>query len=571
MPARLIFALLGIFACGLVAAQPPAVSPKDSPPIIIRPQKAGTIPEKDPPGVIVIRPGGKLPSQKKEEAKEQPAPAVLEPKAPAADGDEIFAYWFAAAVEGQQIGYLHWAAREVEKNGKKFWIGVKYQKFTVARFGQVVAQFGEESTIETPDGDVVLTSMRQGLGMNQALALTGTVEGKTLKIRGEGAAAGASDTPWPGGVTGIAREPFLFKEKQLKPGGTFEYSSYVPQVNRVVKITVTLEAEESKSFWPNTPAKKYLRFVSKMEPVGDFKLPPATTWVDAESFEPILVEFDYPGLGGRVSFLRTTEDAAKRPITNPPDLFKIQSIPLDREIRGIHGRGAVVYKVSMPREDEPATLFPHDFRQGVKNLDEKAKTLELHLAASHGSDKNSKPLPDPGKEFFSSNFFINWDDANVKGHAAKAVANLPPGAAVWDRARAIETWVHDNMKSIEFSQAMATSDNVAKSLSGDCTEYAMLAAAMCRANGIPSRTALGLVYASGTGGKPYLAYHMWFEVFADGQWLPLDATLGQGGIGPGHVKITDHSWHEEKSLAPILPVLRVLMAKPSFEVVKVSP
>ena len=72
-------------------------------------------------------------------------------------------------------------------------------------------------------------------------------------------------------------------------------------------------------------------------------------------------------------------------------------------------------------------------------------------------------------------------------------------------------------------------------------------------------------------GKPFLAYHMWFEVYAEGQWLPLDATLGQGGIGPGHIKITDHSWHEEKSFAPLLPVLRALMAKPTVEVLKVGP
>ena len=49
--------------------------------------------------------------------------------------------------------------------------------------------------------------MRQGLGKDQALALTGTVEGKTLKVKGEGAAAAASDTPWPGGVVGLVREP----------------------------------------------------------------------------------------------------------------------------------------------------------------------------------------------------------------------------------------------------------------------------------------------------------------------------------------------------------------------------
>ena len=99
----------------------------------------------------------------------------------------------------------------------------------------------------------------------------------------------------------------------------------------------------------------------------------------------------------------------------------------------------------------------------------------------------------------------------------------------------------------------------------------MLAAAMCRSVGVPSRTVLGLVYAPGPGGKPFLAYHMWFEAYAEGQWLPLDATLGQGGIGPGHVKIADHSWHDERTFAPLLPVLRVLMAKPTFEVVKVSP
>ena len=127
------------------------------------------------------------------------------------------------------------------------------------------------------------------------------------------------------------------------------------------------------------------------------------------------------------------------------------------------------------------------------------------------------------------------------------------------------------MRAVDFTQAMATADHVAKTLSGDCTEYAMLGAAMCRAVGVPSRTVLGLVYATDRGGKPVMAYHMWFEVYADGQWVPLDATLGLGGIGPGHVKITDHSWHDERSFAPLLPVLRVLTARPAFGVVKVTP
>lgn len=564
---------------GWLAAQPPASPPAAPPPIVFKPgTPGGPSSPTPPPGVIVIRPIGQpspatppasgpknpgTPSLTVQPNAEQPAPEKPDPTA-------VFDYWFAAAVEGERIGYLHWTGREVEKNGRKLFIGTKYQNFTLARFGQIVTQFGEESTVESPEGEVLLTSMRQGLGTNQALALTGTVEGKTLKVKGEGAAEGATDTPWPGGVTGLTREPRLFKEKMPKSGESFEYVTYVPQVNRVVKVTVTFEGEESTALWPNTPPRKLLRFVSRMDPVGNFKLPAATTWCDAQSVEPLRVEFDFPGLGGRVTFLRTTEAAAKAPVTNPPDLFKTQSIRLDREIPGIHTRASAVYKVTLPKDDDPATAIPTDGRQEVKNLDPKAKTLELHVSAVHGPVKGGVAQPAPGKEFLGSSFFINWDNPLVKAHAAKAVAALGADASAWDKAKSIERWVNQNMRAVEFSQAMATSDNVAKTLSGDCTEYAMLAAAMCRAAGVPSRTVLGLVYAPGAGGKPFLAYHMWFEVYADSQWVPLDATLGQGGIGPGHVKITDHSWHEERSFAPLLPVLRVLMAKPECRVLKVG-
>jgi hypothetical protein len=460
----------------------------------------------------------------------------------------------------------------------KFLLGEKYQNFTVARFGQLVTIFGEESTVETANGEVTTVSRRQGIGKDQALAQTGVVEGKILRIRGEGAAASAHDTPWPGGVTGIASEPGLFKRHAaLKVGETFDYLTYTPQVNRVIKVVTTFEGEESTALWPNTPPRKLRRYISRMEPLPieggrTVTLPATTTWCDAATADPLRVEFDFPGLGGRVTFLRTTEAAAKSRVTNPPDLFKVQSIRLDREIPGIHSKASVVYRVVLPRDDDPATAFTADTRQEVKNLDPKAKSFELHVSASHGPVKVAAGQPAPGPEFLGSSFFINWDNAPVKAHTAAATAGLQVDAAAWDKAKAIERWVHTNMKAVDFSQAMATADNVAKTLSGDCTEYAMLAAAMCRAAGVPSRTVLGLVYAPAPGGgKPFLAYHMWFEVYAEGQWVPLDATLGQGGVGPGHVKIAEPSWHNEQSFTPLLPVLRVLMAKPAFEVGRVSP
>src|SRR5713226_7633081 len=100
------------------------------------------------------------------------------------------------------------------------------------------------------------------------------------------------------------------------------------------------------------------------------------------------------------------------------------------------------------------------------------------------------------------------------------------------------------MKILNFTEAMTTADHVAKTLEGDCSEFSMLAAAMCRAVKIPSRIAVGLVYVDDRNRGPVLAYHMWTEVWAKGQWLPLDATLGRGSVGAGHLKIADHSWQD---------------------------
>ena len=76
-----------------------------------------------------------------------------------------------------------------------------------------------------------------------------------------------------------------------------------------------IRPEEAVALWPKEPARKLRRYVSRMEPVGNFRLPPALTWVDAETFEPLKMEFDFPGFGGKITFLRTTKEAATAAVT----------------------------------------------------------------------------------------------------------------------------------------------------------------------------------------------------------------------------------------------------------------
>ena len=80
---------------------------------------------------------------------------------------------------------------------------------------------------------------------------------------------------------------------------------------------------------------------------------------------------------------------------------------------------------------------------------------------------------------------------------------------------------------------------------------------MLRAKKIPSRIAVGLVYIEKShqfGG------HMWSEAKLGDQWVPLDATLGRGGIGGAHIKMANSSFADDGP-APVLsflPMMKVL-------------
>ncbi len=222
---------------------------------------------------------------------------------------------------------------------------------------------------------------------------------------------------------------------------------------------------------------------------------------------------------------------------------------------------AAVYRITVKGEKDAAAAFAQDGRQKAVNV--RGATFDLQVNASKGP-KNPKRVGKADDEFTQSSYFITSADAKVIQLARQAVGiEKDP----WKKALRIEKWVHDNMRSTN-GEELAPADHVARHLEGDCTEYAMLMAAMCRAEGIPSRTAMGMVYADTETG-PVMAFHMWTEVWVAAEWIPLDATMGRGYVGAAHLKVTDNSWHDTRSFTPLLPLMRVL-GKTQVEVVSVK-
>jgi transglutaminase-like putative cysteine protease len=155
------------------------------------------------------------------------------------------------------------------------------------------------------------------------------------------------------------------------------------------------------------------------------------------------------------------------------------------------------------------------------------------------------------REYLASCYYIDSDDRRITELVQEVVGNETDP---WRAALRIERWVNRNMR-VDAAAPFVPASQVARSLRGDCRHYAILAAALCRAAGIPARTAVGLVQ---NGSTPSLGFHLWSEVNIDGQWRGLDATLGQGGVGVAHLKVADDSWQGVRSLTPFLPAQRVL-------------
>lgn len=152
----------------------------------------------------------------------------------------------------------------------------------------------------------------------------------------------------------------------------------------------------------------------------------------------------------------------------------------------------------------------------------------------------SAQLPD--SRFREPEPFLESDDPLVVRLARAAVGEARDDA---ERAQRLVAWLHERMRA-EPVATVPSARAVARTLRGDCNEYAVLLAAMARAVGIPARVVAGAMYADGA-----FAYHAWNELWL-GDWVAADATLGQLPADATHVKLLDGGPAAQVELAAVL-------------------
>lgn len=502
-------------------------------------------------------------------------PAATTSAAATTQSEKVREVWEISRIEGQKVGHARTRIECVrDERGEPLERIEMEQTVALARFGQQLRQTLRLVSWERPAGGLVRFESQVSSGGEWTLT-RGQVSGGKLDI--ETATPGKTERqslPWTEQLGGFFAVERLMRQP-WKSGERRSVQALVPLLNQIGKTELQDAGIEALRIEGQS---RSLRKIRRVDTVGAIKLE-STHWIDDEG-ESVRSVSTFPPPG--METVRTDQAAAlaEQSANAAFDLGAATRIPVANMPPDPHGSREIVYlaEIASGSIDD---VFPDGPSQRVRKLDDRraevrvlavrptsaspakpsdAKPSDAKLNATNASDPKEPqadserpPLADaPTDDERLANGLVQSDDPAVVALAKQAV---PDESDPWRLAIALESLVRRHVQPKQFSQAMATAAEVARSGEGDCTEHAVLLAAVCRARGLPARVAIGLVYAESLGG---FAYHMWNEVWIDGQWIPLDATLARQGIGAGHLKLAGSSLRGADAFAALLPVVNVL-------------
>lgn len=445
--------------------------------------------------------------------------ALMLPVAPARGADEgarvLTDDWYTVYLNGGKAGYQY--EQVTERAGDAAQYETRAQTDFAVRRGNVSMHIADDTTVtEDADGRLVAFRKVQTQGP-QTVTWEGKVEGKEMVLTTS--TAFSTDTkrlPVPDGLC-----PWALRRLEEKmgraPGTKYTAKAFVPDVpDRSVEVGAEAVGREDVQVFEVTKRldRTDIR-ISIMPGVA------TSQWTDdAGTVWLIRVQM----LGNLTLESRKTTREMAISENDSADILAASVIATDRPIpspRSLERLEIVLEPTAK------STQVPNVSSDPYQQVRREPNGLHVTLQRAHASPAKSYKLPYAGQEYaelLKPNTWLETADPVVAGMGREAVKGETDALKA---AQAIEAYVRSAVTEKGLSLGFATAAETAAQKSGDCTEHAVLVAALARAAGMPSRVVGGLAYAEKLPGAPNggFGYHMWAEVYV-GEWLPLDAALG---------------------------------------------
>jgi len=151
------------------------------------------------------------------------------------------------------------------------------------------------------------------------------------------------------------------------------------------------------------------------------------------------------------------------------------------------------------------------------------------------------------EKYLQATPFIQSDNPVILDFVRKQVGGEKKAYAL---VRKLTRWVYGNIEK-KPTLSIPSALEVLATKQGDCNEHAVLLTAFCRAAGVPSRVAAGLVHLNGS-----FFYHAWCEVFL-GRWVSVDPTMDQVPADVSHIKFVDGDLENQIAILKLIGKLEI--------------
>lgn len=332
--------------------------------------------------------------------------------------------------------------------------------------------------------------------------------------------------------------PAFAERETAKLAGTTDktvtYRTYQPEYQTSTRITITSKGLEKTEIHDGSTVE-----ATRLDTaVASIPMMKPTTWIDASgktvkvSMKMAGMQFDTYRVKSQAE-ARGTGEVAK----DSPDLFQ-RSLIIENDPIPVPRRLDRAWVTVRVRGDDGKLPAIHALGYDVTRTDDGLVVRADRVVPPSGK-QGLRPLasvPDDLDDAMAPSSMIQSDADEIVKIAKEVVGDT---TNAWEAAQKLERWVFENMTQKNFSVAFGSALEACRTREGDCTEHAVLLAALCRAAGIPARVVMGVEYVYGIWGG-----HAWNDVWIDGAWYQLDATNGFGFVDPLHLPMAHMTMKE---------------------------
>jgi hypothetical protein len=435
--------------------------------------------------------------------------------------------YFAVFMEGKKVG--HAIQSRAISAGKV--TTSEEVTITVSRANVSVTMEITESSIETTDGEPLGFEVAQQLGA-MVMKVAGQVDkqGKVSLTTTSMGAQQKSTLQWPQGAMMAEGLRLLTLKKGLKEGTQYSAKIFSPGIMQAVDTQIRIGPKQNVDLLGRVVALREVTTTLNMPGAGEIT---STGYVD----EDLRVQKSImPMAGMRIEMVACAKEFAlgENDVLELIDrMFLASPKPLDN----LAAAKSITYHLAPVKEAGNFTI-PSNDNQSVRQLKNGTSIVRVRpITASAGARFPYKGRDKAILEAAKPTRFLQSDRKQVIDLAHRAVGGAKDAA---EAAKNIEAFVAEYVENKNLSVGYASAAEVADSRQGDCSEFAVLTAAMCRAVGIPAQVVVGVAYVGDFAGHQGFGGHAWTQAYVGGKWVGLDAAFksaGRGGYDAGHIAL----------------------------------